>query len=344
MSGAQRDDMPEGRDEEAVFWCMRLAERLTPDDQHAFDAWIADPGNAAAFDEALLMWRTAEAASRQPEMIHARAEALDAYREGHSRRWMRRASRRWYWPVGAAAAMLLVALTGFWFFHDPADAYETGIGERRVAMLADGSRLSLDAETRVAVDYAGDRRRLTLLAGRAKFDVAKDAGRPFTVTAGGRTMIATGTAFSVELLGRQLHLIVYEGKVAFIAGKPPAARELLAIKASPAGRATPVTPGNELIANLALPEAPRLVHADVARSLAWEGGQLNFADEPLASAVERINRYSGTKIVIGDGATAGIEVNGVFNAGDSAAFVEAIADAYGLRVRHEGGEIRLETP
>ncbi len=338
------DDAP-SREEQAGEWCVRLSTgSLMPDEQAAFDRWMAgDPANAATLDRALGVWHGLQAIGDTPEIIGQRADALDALRRANQRRWSRRLNMRWPWAVGIAAVLVVALVSSLWLMSGP-DIYRTGVGERRTVLLADGSRLSLDAETRVEVDYAGDRRRLTLVAGRAKFDVAKDAARPFTVTAGDRTVIATGTAFSVELLGRQLHLIVYEGKVAFIAGRMPAVTELLAIKANPAGRATPVTPGNELIADLTLPEAPQLVQADVARSLAWEGGQLNFVDEPLASAVARINRYSGTKIVIGDGATADIQVNGVFNAGDSAAFVEAVADAYGLRARHEGDEIRLGTP
>ena len=345
MSGARPEDMPEGRDEEAVFWCMRLAERLAPDDQHAFDAWIADPGNAAAFDEALLMWRTAEAASRQPEMIHARSEALDAYREGHSRRWMRRASRRWYWPAGAAAAMLLAALTGLWFFHDPADAYETGIGERRVAMLADGSRLSLDADTRIDVRYADDRRRLTLLSGRAKFDVAKDPLRPFSVTAGNKLIVATGTSFSVELLGKQVRVLLYEGHVDVLdqAGDGAAPRQLELRREGgepPVPAAQALTPGRELVASIDF-GAATVAPADIARSLSWEAGQLGFDREPLAAAVERMNRYSRRKLVLGDPGLAALRVDGVYTAGDIGAFVEGMSALYGVKAVREADTVTL---
>lgn len=345
MTPTPHNDEAPSREEQAGEWCVRLSTgSLTQDEQDAFDCWMADdPANAATFDRALSVWHGLQAIGDTPELIGQRADALDALRRANRQRWSRQIGGRWQWAAGIAAALVLTLMSGLWLMSGP-DEYRTGVGERRTVLLADGSRLSLDAETRVEVDYADDGRKLTLLAGRAKFDVAKDPHRPFTVTAGGRTVIATGTAFSVELLGRQLHLIVYEGKVAFIAGKPPATPDLLAIKANPAGRATPVTPGNELIADLAAPAGPQLVQADVARSLAWEGGQLNFVDEPLTSAVERINRYSADKIVIGGRGTADIRVDGVFNAGDSAAFAEAIADAYALRIRRGDGEIRLGAP
>src|SRR3546814_13586908 len=56
-------------------------------------------------------------------------------------------------------------------------------------------------------------RQVELLAGRAKFDVAKDPQRPFTVAAGDKLVVAVGTSFSVELIDGQVRVILYEGQV-----------------------------------------------------------------------------------------------------------------------------------
>jgi transmembrane sensor len=194
----------------------------------------------------------------------------------------------------------------------------------------------------VKVRYRPDEREFELLAGRAKFDVARDLHRPFAVHAGDRTVIATGTAFSVELLRGQVHVIVYEGHVAVVKGEVPA-RDLLRIKQHPGKAAIALDPGNELVAGADAKAPPRLSSADVSRSLSWEGGQLNFVDEPLASAVERLNRYSADKMVVADDRTAAIQVNGVFNAGDTDAFVEAVSGVYPVQARREGDEIVLSS-
>lgn len=336
---------PETREEEAGKWCVRLAAgTLSPDEQTAFDRWMAEePANPAAFDQALTVWQALNAVSDTPEIISMRADALDVLRRANQRRWSRRIGGRggWQGSLALAASIVLMVMGGIWLLSPGAERYSTAVGERRAFLLADGSRLSLDAQTRVAVEYEKDHRRLTLLAGRAKFDVAKDATRPFTVTAGDRTVIATGTAFSVELLDRQVHVIVYEGHVAVVRGTVPAPAMLLRIKAQPDKVATGLAPGAELIADLALPAPPQVVQADVGRSLAWEGGQLDFVDEPLGTAVERLNRYTTDKIVVADARTAAIPVNGVFNAGDPAAFVEAVSIAYGIRARREHEDMIL---
>src|SRR3546814_10479709 len=42
--------------------------------------------------------------------------------------------------------------------------------------------------------------------------------RPFSVAAAGKIVVATGTEFSVELLGRETRVILYEGHVAVLNG------------------------------------------------------------------------------------------------------------------------------
>jgi transmembrane sensor len=78
---------------------------------------------------------------------------------------------------------------------------------------------------------------------------------------------------------------------------------------------------------------------DVERSLSWEEGQLSFDSEPLASAVERFNRYAREPLAVGDPASANVRVNGVFNAGDTEAFVEGVTALHPVRAVRSGGKI-----
>src|SRR3546814_18572093 len=60
----------------------------------------------------------------------------------------------------------------------------------------------------------GERRDITLLAGRALFDVAKDPQRPFVVKAGDRTITALGTLFDVDVSPTELRVTLADGVVA----------------------------------------------------------------------------------------------------------------------------------
>jgi transmembrane sensor len=77
------------------------------------------------------------------------------------------------------------------------------------------------------------------------------------------------------------------------------------------------------------------------QSLSWEAGQLSFEDEPLASAVARMNRYSRTQLVVGDDATAQLRVNGVFTAGDVETFVDGVTLLNPVEAAREPGQIML---
>src|SRR3546814_19614962 len=77
------------------------------------------------------------------------------------------------WLLVAACVCLIFAGITIWRTQQP-QVYATGLGERRVVMLDDDSRLSLDANTRVRVNYSRAGRQLWLEEGRARFEVEKD--------------------------------------------------------------------------------------------------------------------------------------------------------------------------
>lgn len=340
-----QDDMPMGYEEQAAEWCWRIADRaLTDQEQAQFDAWIrADPRHQQVFDEMVAVWKGTDTIAEMPGFLSLRARALTTMETARDRDEPSIYGRgRWLRSLAVAAALILTVCGSFWFFSSGADIYETGVGERRVVRLEDGSRISLDASSRVAVSYSDDRRALTLERGRAKFDVAKEPLRPFTVTAGNQAVVATGTAFSVELLRGQMRVLLYEGQVAVVA-RPGASRVMNAKSAKPAeaGPATEqLVPGQELISSLSS-GAVRVIPAKMDRSLSWEDGRLDFVDEPLMRAVERINRYTDTPIVVGDAAAGRLLVNGVFDAGDTQSFIRGMTALFPISARYQDKHVTL---
>lgn len=336
---------PTGRQrriDSAADWCARLADGLeTIEEQIAFESWLAaDPDNHRTFERMAGLWRALPGLADDASLAEVRADALRTLGEASTARWPHHLLRRWRALVAFAACFVLVALGVVYALQPRTEVYATGVGERRVVKLADGSRISLDAASRLEVNYSSERRTLHLFDGRAKFDVAKDPRRPFTVAAGGKIVVATGTAFSVELINRQMYVVLYEGNVAVLentpADQPP--RHVM-LEARRVAADYNLKPGRALVASL--DKATGVIEGiDPVRSLAWEGGQLNFADEPLAIAVERVNRYSDLKLSV-SGAAAAIPVSGTFNAGDVESFVEAMQTLYPLHVRRSGNQIVL---
>ncbi|MDZ3833385.1 MAG: FecR domain-containing protein [Sphingopyxis sp.] len=341
MTSGGGDRIPHAMEEEAAEWCWRIADRsLSEDEQKAFDAWVrADTRHQHLFDDMVAVWKGTDTIAEMPGFLSLRAKALTTMENARARNDPEPVAHggRWHAGAWATAAALILVVGGVWSVSGGPDVYDTGIGERRVVRLDDGSRISLDASSQVSVAYSGDRRSLILDRGRAKFEVAKDPLRPFTVTAGKRAVVATGTAFSVELLHDEMRVLLYEGAVAVI--PQPSSRAI----ASPEAAGTPgrqLTPGQELVADLSS-GATKVVHAEVGRSLSWEGGRLDFVDEPLESAIERINRYADTPIALGDAAAGDHLVNGVFDAGDPGSFVKGVTSLFPLAARRANGKIVL---
>ena len=92
-------------------------------------------------------------------------------------------------------------------------------GGEYALQLADGSRVWLNAETRLRypVAFTGAERRVEL-EGEAYFEVSKDAAHPFIVRANGVDVRVLGTSFNVAAYGTEVVTTLAEGRVAVEAG------------------------------------------------------------------------------------------------------------------------------
>lgn len=333
--------------EQAGEWCRIIAKRpLSSLESADFEAWLdADAEHRAAFERASFIWRALDGRAAPPELVAMRMDALSALAGQDDTL----APAWWQWPLarrtgfGVLAASIVAAVSFMVLQPAPvasAVEYATALGERRVVMLDDGSRLSMDAASNVSVAYSKDRRELELKSGRAKFDVAKDPLKPFTVVAGDKIIVATGTSFSVEILNGEVNVVLFEGHVAVLdrATKQPAAIP----SSGKFGAADQLLqPGQEL----SLPENgfAKLADVDPGQARSWESGQLSFADEPLAQAVERMNRYSRSKFAVGDATAARLQISGVFNSDDVEGFVSGVTEVFPVETVRRGGEVVFVT-
>ncbi|TLY57663.1 MAG: DUF4880 domain-containing protein [Gammaproteobacteria bacterium] len=197
---------------EAAAWRTRLAE-ASADCSEELAVWLAeDPQNRAAWQRVQAPWALLGEQATAPELIRLRRAALAHAHDAARGRWMR--GRRFALPgaLATAAAILAVTTAALFIWHTQrSEVYRTSAGERRVVTLADGSRVALDSQSEVRVRYSAHARELTLTRGQARFDVFHDVERPFSVTADRHRVIATGTAFNVDLLGSSLLVTLISG-------------------------------------------------------------------------------------------------------------------------------------
>ncbi len=337
-----RNDM---RAEQAATWAIRLDEgELAASDHAMLQAWLdADRRNGEMLEEIAGSWVALDGYATAVPIMAMREEALASARR-QSRRIARPSFGRNHWWAAIAATLLFAFIGGgFWYSNQP-DIYETGRGERRVVMLDDGSKLSLDASTLLRVKYSGERRQFWLDRGRAKFDVAKDPFRPFQVTASDKTVVATGTAFSVELIDKEFRVVLYEGHIVVLKHARDGKPSVIVDRHAREGKDSLINPGQELV--IAAPagsegQTARIAAIDPVRTTAWESGMLVFEDEPLSTVIARTNRSSARQLELGDARVGNLRISGVFRAGDNDGLVEGLQAMLGVRAVPAGQSTRI---
>jgi transmembrane sensor len=301
--------------ETAACWWDRLQKDPSVELTSEFLEWIAEPINARAFRAVEGTMSTLDEFGTTPNILNMRRSALTQLRNAGAIRSL----PKWSTYVAAAAVVLLTFGGGLsYYLHaDRPLSYQTDVGERRVIALPDGSRISLDSDSEVDIRYSKAARAITLGRGRARFDVAHDVARPFTVTAGAETVVAVGTSFDVERRGSEVLVTLIQGRVLVKQTRS----DIVANLTEPPRQLVRVSVGEQLVAFG--DQRPTVAVANLDVTQAWEVGHLIFRGELLGDAVQQVNRYTDHPIVV-DPSVASIRISGVFNTGDIGSFVSAI--------------------
>jgi transmembrane sensor len=300
----------------------RDAGPLSPAESEEFNRWLdADIRHRVAFLRMEANWKRAERLRElKPLDCHVDPDLL-----------AKPVRRRW--PLALAASVIAATIVGAWAWQQQFgwQHHDTGVGCLEHIVLEDGSVIDLNTNSDLRVRL-GATREVRLLRGEARFQVAPDAQRPFTVEAAGSAVQAVGTAFSVRLHdSKQVDVLVAEGKVSVATERvqrtPPLG----------AGEAAVLLPDRVSVSRV---EAQVLT-----RRMAWTSGRLEFRGESLADAVAEFNRYNRRQIRLDGDSLGALRVGGSFAATDPDSFVDALASAFDLRVdSEETGTILLRSP
>lgn len=304
---------------EAADWVALIHDPDAAVDRAAFERWrAADPRNAQGYARAERGW---DSAALLVQTSFGRARGLPA-----RRRWFERPQMRYAF---AAAAILVVAILGLSFgdirsfgpgLSTEDAAIASSVGQIRKVALADGSTVILDTDSVLRVAFSGGERRLYLSRGRARFDVAHDAARPFVVMAGTGSIIARGTIFDVAIADDRVKVVLLRGIVEVRGGRIHAASQPAAARLQP-GQQISFAAAEPLVS----PQSASVI------DIGWTSGMLSFDVTRLADAVVQANRYSTTKISLSDSALDDLRITGAYHAGDVTGLAESIADTLGLR-------------
>lgn len=313
MDGTERDGRERAAAEAAAL--LVRASFTAPDD---LDHWLAAaPANAPAYVRTLSMWNDLGEvmAAQGPPAPVARAMMPPPRRRGL--------------PLAAvlsALACMLLALVGtgyLWLSRPP--VFSTEVGEQRIVVLKDGTRVTLNTDTEIAIADSERQRRVILRRGEALFEVAHDPAHPFVVEARDALVQALGTSFVVRSDTNRLDVILLVGRVK--------------IDRSARGESTLLTLGDrfsEIAGGAGHRDRPKLEAVT-----AWRNGELVLDNTPLPEAVAEMNRYSERPIVLAGAQARAMRLSGVFRTRDSENFANTVGAISGLRVTGDAKALHI---
>lgn len=334
MNNIRQFSSKEDIQEQACLWVSRLDRSLSDEEHVQLNAWLKESkAHKTALLEAASLWDDMSVLNELSGLFPRNADA--------SPRSQRVLRTRATWSIAAAFLVMTIAVGMIvdraWFATAPefvqiSDKVQTGIGEQKNVVLADGSTLHLNTNSIVTVNFSEDARNIVLLRGEAHFDVAHDTSRPFSVTAGNNTVTAVGTAFNMQYVDdNAFELVVTDGKVlvkdrfnafqsnsSLFSSKPIAEEGLLMF----AGEKATVKGDVEARKNL--------TQNDIDDDLAWQQGMIVFKGEPLETVLAEIGRYTPVRFTITEEALRHRRVAGYFKVGDIDGLLSALKNSFNV--------------
>jgi transmembrane sensor len=326
--------------EEAEAWFSRL---LADDrgDREDFERWLhAAPAHAAAWDKTQALWERMGAFVQDEALSDYVCEALEPEADaGTGRnhlaadqvvtmfpRRQRPARRRFRFAYTAAAAIVVVAIAAaavvLGLQASSPQLYVTGDHGGEIS-LADGSRVHLDIHTRLQARLGWWHRNVSLLQGRAVFDVVHD-GRPFEVDVGADRVTVLGTRFQVDRRPDNVIVTLMRGSVS--------------VELAESNAQVRLQPGQQMSWQASTGHWNRR-GVDPAVATSWTRGFLVFNATPLAQAVTEINRYSARKLRLADPSLGNLQLSGSFRLGDAGETANALPYVLPVTVHDKGKEI-----
>jgi transmembrane sensor len=271
-----------------------------------------------------------------------RAGAQDELLREVERHVSRRRKRRWLGAVAATALLVAGSLAwrtlGVRPWEPVARAPTATLLRPERQRLPDGSVVDLRDGAAMTVDFDGPLRRVVLRGGEAYFAVAGNPLRPFVVEAGGVSVRAVGTAFSVHHDRRQTEVVVTEGQVA-VASSSAATSGLV----SPPAPAL-VSAGHRCVIPLAAaPDIRPVSPAELHSRLGWRIPQLEFTHTPLAEVVALMNAHHprGVRFVLGDPDLGQVSLSGFLRSDNDEGLANLLETQFAVRTERVDNTITL---
>jgi transmembrane sensor len=277
-----------------------------------------------------------------------RMDALSRLSEIFPRNPRQKSDSSWH-GMALVASFLIVLSLGLWGVSElsnsqnttamnggasvslPRDIFETALGEHSTVSLRDGTRVTLNTDSLISVEYTKKERLIFLSRGEMHVQVKHDKSRPLKVLTGRNVIQATGTAFAIKMNSdKEIELVVTDGSVEVSYQAPPQELPLDGNTISGVNRPVSVLAGHALLLDNASSIISDLDSQEIAVRLAWREGNLVFRGETLEEAVKEVSRYVPTSFIFGDDFSRNVRVAGRFKVGDIDGLLSALQENFDI--------------
>lgn len=249
---------------------------------------------------------------------------------------------RYLWTKVAAAAVLLAVLaTGITYYisknnkiSPPAEVLyaqkAVPVGETRLLVLKDGSKITLNADSRLRYPENFDgKTREVYLEGEAMFDVTHDPERPFIVHSGQLQTQVLGTVFNISAYpgAEKMEVTVISGKVA--------------VEETVSKRSTTLVADQKVVFNTKTANFNTRTLESAAPAVAWQKGRISFDDAALSEVTEQFYRRYGVRIILENASLADCRISIVLNNDTVDNLLKTITALTNSNYKYEGDQVIL---
>ena len=186
-------------------------------------------------------------------------------------------------------------------------------------VLPDGSKVILDAKTKLDIKYFSDKREINIIEGKALFDVTSNPNKPFIVNANMIKVEVLGTNFEVKNEIDKIVVDVINGKVKVEQNKNNEFQQLAIL-----------TKGKHISFDKQSKKVI-LKDIDINNIASWKDGILFFQDYSLEKAINEFKKYQDINITIQKD-IKNYTVSGSFSIHEIDKFIFALTKIYPIKV------------
>ncbi len=308
--------------------------------------WLLDPGNQHLAKRIMKRQWDTLSGSGDVDIESLLKRTQGRLNIGEFRKVESRKQQKWYqsFPLRIAATFLLIAMSVAAFLMTTerhleefvaakSDKIEvsTSTGQIILKVLPDGTKVWLNAQSKLIYPETFGETREVRLQGEGFFDVADDKDHPFIVHAEDIQVRVLGTAFNIKSYpgDPSIATTLVRGKVLIEQNKDDTQTTI------------ELEPNQQAVFSHALKDIS-LHRVDANRYSSWTNGSLIFKDDRVYDVFKTLERWYGVSIVIEDDSNLDCRLTARIDKESLTETLELLKSITGIRYNIAGSEVTID--